>query len=133
MDPHLPMWLNACRWLGVGLLVFVCMGIAVRVMAKELTDMAREREVIGAVSNLRRWADVNGFTILLREPVWESPFCENGGAHVVFRVIVQDRSGQTKWARVLPGRRVEVRWIEPDSFASSRSKDDPLWDWELDA
>jgi hypothetical protein len=123
----------AQRSLGVGLLVSVCMGVAVRVVANELKNMQRGSKVIDAVSKLRRWADVNKFTILLREAEWESPFLGNGGAQVVFRVVVQDRSGQTKWARVLSGRRVEVTWIEPESFASSRSKDDPLWDQELDA
>lgn len=126
-------WLNVFHWLGIALLVSLCMGTAVRVMAKELRDMVRQGEVIEAFSNLRRWADVNGFTILLREQVWDSPSLDNGGAQVVFRVVVQDRSGQRKWARVRSGKRFDVRWIKPESsFASSRSQDDPLWDQELD-
>jgi hypothetical protein len=127
-------FLNVFRWLGVGLLVAACTGIAVRVLANEFGDMVKEREVVAAISNLRLWADKNGLTILLREPVWDSPLLENGRPQVVFRVVVRDRSGQPKWARVMSGKPVEVRWIESESsFASSRSKDDPLWDQKLDA
>ena len=127
-------WLNVFRWLGVGCLMSVCIAIVVRVMAKEMRDMARRLEVIGAFSNLQRWADMNGFTILLRKQVWDGPFFEDGGPQIVFRVVVQDRSGQRKWARVLCGKRFEVRWVKPESsFASPRSNDDPLWDQELDA
>ncbi len=125
-------WLNMFRWLGVSLLVVVCIGIAVRAMAKEFRDLTREAKVLEAVASLRRWADLNGFTILLREPVCDRPFLENGGTPVVLRVVVRDRTGQTKWARVRSGRRVDVTWMEPESLASSRSKDDPLWDQELD-
>ena len=87
-----------------------------------------------AFSNLRQWADTNGFTILLQEQVWDGPFFENGGQQIVFRVVVQDRSGERKWARVSSGRRFEVRWTKPESsFATLASHDDPLWDEQLDA
>lgn len=126
-------WLAGFCWLGVGPLVCVCLGIAVRVMAKDWV-MIRRVEVFGAFSNLQYWADTNGFMILFREQVWDNPYLGNGVAQVVFRVVVQDRSGQRKWARILCGTTVEVRWIKPESwFAMSPAKRDPLWDRELDA
>jgi hypothetical protein len=127
-------WLTVFRWLGLGILVAICMGIAGRVIAQELRDMVRRMEVIRAFSNLRQWADTNGFTILRQQQVWDSPFLENSDAPIVFRVVVQDRSGQRKWARVMSGRRLEVRWSKPEpSLAFSPSKEDPLWDQDLDA
>jgi hypothetical protein len=66
--------------------------------------------------------------------VWDSPFLDRGGPPIVFRVVVQDRSGQRKWARGSCGGRLEVRWIKPESWvAASHSKANPLWDDDLDA
>jgi hypothetical protein len=126
-------WFIVFRWIGVAVLASICVGIAVRAMAKDWRDLRRV-EVFGALANLQQWADTNGFTILLREQVWDSPFLENGCAQVAFRVVVNDRSGQRRWATVVSGRRFEVRWIKPDTFfAMSRSKHDPLGDHDLDA
>jgi len=132
-------WLDPVRWLGVGFLVTACFGIAAWVMAKEWKDMVRRVAAVEAFANLRGWADKNAYTILLREHVHDSRFLKDGSAHVVFRVVVQDQRGERKWACVLSGSQLEVRWIKPEiwfassSIASSSSKDDPLWDHELDA
>ncbi|HKI20182.1 MAG TPA: hypothetical protein VKA15_19995 [Isosphaeraceae bacterium] len=132
-------WHTVVRCLGVGFLVIACVGIAVWVIVKEWRDKERRVEVIMAFSNLQRWADKNGYTILFREQVWYSPFLKNGRAQVVFRVVVQDQRGEKKWAWVHSGSRFDVRWLEPESWlasssvASSSSKDDPLSDHELDA
>src|SRR5271170_2800569 len=96
-------WLTVFRWLGLGILVAICIGIAVRVIAQELRDSERRVDVVRAFSNLRQWADTNGLTILRQQQVWDSPFLENNGAPIVCRVVIQDRSGQRKWARVMSG------------------------------
>ena len=103
-------WLTLFRWLGVGFLVCFCIGIWVRVTVKDWVTLRRV-EVFGALANLQRWADMNGLTILFREQVWDEPVVGNDAAQAVFRVVVQDRSGQRKWALVRSGRRFEVTWI----------------------
>jgi hypothetical protein len=130
----MPTWLTVFHWLGFGFLVAMCTGIAIRAVAQQFRDTVRRMEVVRAFSSLRQWADTHGFLILRREQVWDRPFLEKGGSPIVFRVVVQDRSGQRKWARVMCGANLEVRWIKPESsLASSWSKNDPLWDQELDA
>ncbi len=130
--------LNAARWLGLGLLVIAGAGAAVRVVFNEIMDLKRVSELGRALSDVRGWADNNGYTILSRERVWESPFVKNGIGQLVFHVVVLDHRVERKWAWVLCGNRFEVRWTEPESWSArltiaSPCKDDPLWDQELDA
>jgi hypothetical protein len=114
-------WLNVARFLGGGLLVTACVGVAVWLISKELRDMLRRVEVIDAFSNLERWADKGGYTILFQEQISNGPLLKNGGEKLVFRVAVQDQLGERKWAWIRPGGRLEVKWTKPESWFASAS------------
>ena len=132
-------WLAVLRGLGVGLLVVFCVLVAIRVMTKEFKDMIRGIESVRAFSDLRRWADRSGYTIIVREQASESPFGKASGGPLIFRVVVQGQGGERRWGWVRCGGVLEVRWGEPGSsfdsprpVVSSSPEESPLWDGELD-
>jgi hypothetical protein len=131
-------WFNVVRYVGLGLLVTACAGIAIWVIANEFRDMLRRVGMIETASNLGRWAGKNGYTILFQEQVSDGSITNKGGPHIAFRVVVQDQQGERRWAWISSGRRFEVRWIKAESWfalssAGSPSSDvEPLWDRELD-
>jgi hypothetical protein len=132
-------WFNAVRYVGLGLLVTACVGIAIWVIANEFRDMLRRVGMIEAASNLGRWANKHGYTILFKEQVSGGYIVNEGRPHTAFRVVTQDQQGERRWAWISAGRRFEVRWIKPESWFAlssagcSSSEVEALWDRELDA
>lgn len=132
-------WFNVVRFLGVALIVTTCGGLAIRVIAQEFRDMSRRTGMIEAAANVRRWADKHGYTIMFQQQVRESSALDKGSAQIVFRVVLLDQRGETKWAWILSGSQFEVRWIKPESWfvfssvGSSSPEVEPLWHRELDA
>jgi hypothetical protein len=129
-------WHHIVLNLGVGFVVIACVGIVVWVIVKEWRDTTRRVEIISAFLNLRHWADKNGYTILFREQVWYSPFVKSGRAQLVFRVVVQDKKRERRWAWVHCGSRLDVKWMDPESWiasssVASSSNDNSRWDHEM--
>jgi hypothetical protein len=62
------------RILGLGLLVTICAAIAARGLADVLTPQGRMLGVARSRSDLLRWADQGGYTLLFHEAVRGSPF-----------------------------------------------------------
>jgi hypothetical protein len=132
-------WFNVVRYVGLGSLVTACAGIAIWVIANEFRDMLRRVGMIELTSNLGRWADKHGYTILFQERVSGGTIVSKGSPHIAFRVVVQDQQGERRWAWISSGRRFEVRRIKPEywfalaSGGSSSSSVELMWDRELDA
>jgi hypothetical protein len=122
------------RILGLGLSVTICAAIVARALANALTTHGRMRRVSQSRSDLLRWADQGGYTLLFHEAVRGGPFCKNRHDQVVYRVVIRNQGGALRQGWVACGGPLEVMWEDRLSFAPSPTlSNDPLWDQELDA
>ena len=126
--------LNLIPGLGLGLSVMICAAIAARVLANALTEQGQMLSVVRCSSDLRRWADQGGYTILLHEAVRSGPFLQTARRQVVYRVVVKNQSQEVRQGWLRCGGPLKVIWDDRLSFAPPPSpSNDPLWDRELDA
>ena len=121
------------RVLGLVLSVTICAAIVASALADALTTQGRMLRVAQSRSDLLRWADQGGYTVLLHEAVENGGFLEKGRSQVVYRVVVKNQRGKVKQGRVVCGGPLKVIWEDDLSFVSLSPNNDPLWDQELDA